>query len=241
MQATPSPAISPFVTFFETLANAETNLQIDREYVIQAKRSGKSMSAMRKDIQAMSDCIAHYRSTEPKTDDKSMAAVDTRLDALTSNLAQLLVIAMNGQPAKAEERKAWFAHSSAFQAVVLSSLKIPGYSFKLLSPPVAYNLGPILYDEEEAIIYADVSSPDKARVARNFDKKRKLRVGDEIVAYRDDEDESWKDVHTWRDLFHTRGEGGEDEGKQQIQLKIRRGKTVKEVEVGFVASPVYTD
>jgi len=194
---------------------------------------------MSEDLKVMTDCIAQYRSGASAG--KSVADMDARLAVLSDNVSKLSLFAMNDRFVKEEERKTWSEHGKAFRAVVLSSLKMPGYSLKQLSAPVAYNLGPILYDEQEAVIYADVAAPDQARVAKTFDKNRKLHGGDEIVAYRDDEDEPWKDVHSWRDLVHTRGDAGEDEGKQQIHLKVRRGRSIKEVEVGFVASTYTAD
>ena len=237
--------------FLEGFGNAETTLQIDRGEVIYQKNKSRAKRTLSNDLKAMATLVAGYEANglPPISGDSKSSQATSQLDSALRELLKNIddVQVESAKDAKssstADLRKVWYAHGACFRKVLLSALKFPGFDQSMLSAPVAYNLGPVLFDVEESVIYADSSDPSRAKVADTFGgKKASVQKGDQVIAYRRDDEDPWTSVQTWRDLLHVKSEGdNEEEGMQQIFLRIRRGGQVREVKIGFVASPIYTD
>lgn len=243
------PYLLAFTSLFETIANAETDLQIDRGDLLLARDKSAAQKSLSKEFAALSEAIGVYlkRDFALVVADPACAKIApdlrTKLEAFAADTETLrqLIGSDPKQIAKSEVRTAWYRHSADFRAVLVDALKVPQFKVSALKAPAVYNLSPALYDASESPVFADVTKPDRVVIARTFGGTGSLlREGDEILAFKDEDDKDWKAVKTWRDVLHT-PEDSDPESKHHISLRIRRGRTTREVTVGFVASMVDLD
>ena len=243
------PYIVAFTSLFEAIANDETKLQIERGDLVLARNKSSAENSLSKELAASSEAIRGYLTSDfpPLAADPECARIApdlrTKLEALAADTEALrhLVESDSKQVEKTEVRNAWNRHNADFRAILIDALKVPHFSLSSLRAPVVYNLAPVLFDASESPVYADVTKPDRAFIARTFGGKESLlREHDEVLAFRDEDDKEWKPVTTWRDILHT-PEDSDPEGKHRISLRIRRGRITQEVTVGFVASMIDVD
>lgn len=222
---------------------------MDRGDVLLSRNKANALKSMLKQLSDSSDAVRTYLRTDfpVLAADPECATIAARLksglEVYAGDLDSLKALLGSDpkQVNKATARTAWYRHGASFGTVLVTALKVPHFSMAALKPPVAYNLAPVLYDSSESPVYADVSIPDRAVIAQTFGGKGSvLKKGDEIVSFRDEDDKDWKPVTTWRDILHTPADS-DAETKHHISLHIRRGRTTKEVTVGFVASMFYLD
>jgi hypothetical protein len=240
-------SIERFRRFFERLSSAETELQLDRGDAIHARDKSRAVSHLVNDMAAEQRLIeAFLESTTADPSGSSSPAQKLRasLAALGSDLDNLKTAAHpnSNEITKALSNKAWQAHGSAFRRVVLSAVKVPGFSLKDLEPPVQYNLTPVLFDRSEGIILADTTKPEKTIVARTFGgKTAAVQTGDEILAYRDSEEDGWVTVKNWADILHQPKDLDDEERTTRITVRLKRGSATREVNLSFIASSLYLE
>lgn len=237
------------IAFMESLANGESAIQMSRADLITAHDKRAARSKLVAAVQRERMLVQGFQSEglQSLTADPESAKAAGPLDAAFKDLIPNLqsIEALESSDAalitKRSEWSAWHSHGRAFVGVLLAGMKLPHFSMRELSAPVAYNLSPLLYEGAESAIFADTSAPDKVRVGRTFaGRDSLLRQGDEIIAFRDPDEKEWTTVKTWRDILHT-PKDADAEIKQQINLRIRRGHSLREVQVGFVASMINVD
>jgi hypothetical protein len=244
-QSAQSPGLQSFITFFEVLTDAEVGLQLGRGEVIVAKDKARSRAKLADGLNAEQKLVRSFLDQDRfiKEDGAPVSDLRSKLNLLATGIDPLTMIVSRDAKSynKVDERTAWYSHGSAFRSVLVSSLKLPGYSLKMLSPAVAYNLSPVLYDVSESPVYADTSIKDKVKLGKSILlPAAKLRTGDEILAFRDVDEKDWTTVASWRDLLRTPQDAGED-GKKQILLRIKRGRSIREVSAGYIASRLYLE
>lgn len=239
-----------FVSFFESIADSETNLQMDRGDLLFSRNKSRAIGPLLKDLSSSSSSVHDYLkggfpslASDPECT-KVAPELARNLESYAFDLDSLRNL-LGSDPKLLNTtavRTAWYRHGASFRAVVVSALKVPHFSLGALKAPVIYNLSPVLYDSSESPVYAETSSPNEARIGRMLAVKGSvLKRGDEITAFRDEDETEWKPVSTWRDILHSPESGDREGGKRHLSLRVRRGKATMEVTVGFVASMFYTD
>lgn len=223
----PADDRAAFGRFFEQLVASETTLKMDRSEISLTKANPASRKLLSDDLTATEALVRSYQASADPS-----ASVKESLDKYLVALSELRMLADSGKKPTAEASKAaCCSHDAAYIGVLKAATRVPGFSLEALSPPVRYNLSPVLYGEGHGLVYADPAFPDAARViSRNPSRKSKLRQGDLIVGIRgeDDEDE-WHSVKTWKDVLQASEEF--DHAQQKVVVRILRKGSLQTVNV----------